>query len=130
MKQPIPTAPNEWIDEINLAIADAQETEPLGLLTGHPITNANLFHLAPMVCMKFRGYDTRDEELRTKVVEGALANYVANADPDGNDCHLEARPLMAFALCYVAAHYVLDLVDETEAQSVLEAYEKHFPIGD
>ncbi len=125
IKQPMPEALNEWIDDINLAIMDAKETKPFGLLTGHPITKANLFHLAPMVCMKFRGFDFRDEKLRTKVVEGALATYVANSDPDGNDCHLEARPLMAFALCYVAAHYVLDLVDETEAQSILEAYEKH-----
>jgi len=70
MKQLIPSALNEWVDEINLAIMDAKKTKPFGLLTGHPITNANLFHLAPMVCMKFRGLDFRDEKLRTKVTEG------------------------------------------------------------
>lgn len=32
---------------------------------------------------------------------------------------------MAFVLCYVTAHYVLDLIDETESQSILESYEKH-----
>ena len=78
MKQDQPATPDEWLDEIRLAITDARKTKPFGLLTGQLITNANLFHLAPLVCMKFRGLDYRDEDLRNKVTEGALANYVAN----------------------------------------------------
>jgi hypothetical protein len=39
--------------------------------------------------MKFRGLDFRDEELRTRVTEGALANYIANSDADGIDHGLE-----------------------------------------
>lgn len=62
--------------------------------------------------MRFRGFDHRDEELLRKVTEGALANYVVNSDPDGIDHRLEERPLLAFAVCYVAAHYVLDLIDD------------------
>jgi hypothetical protein len=64
MKQDQPTTPDEWLVEIRLAIADARKTKPFGLLTGQLITNANLFHLAPLVCMKFRGLDFRDEDLR------------------------------------------------------------------
>ena len=119
MKRDQPTTPDEWLAEIRWAIADARETKPFGLLVGQPITEATLFHLAPMVCLKFRGLDFRDEKLRQKVTEGALANYVANSDPDGIDHGLESRPLLAFALCYVTAHYVLDLIDEREAETVL-----------
>ena len=120
-----PTTPDEWLSEIRLAIANARESKPFGLLTGHQITDANLFHLSPLVCMKFRGLDFRDEELRTRVTEGSLANYVANSDPDGIDHGLEQRPLMAFAMCYIAAHYVLDLIDEEQASAALDYCEKY-----
>lgn len=75
--------------------------------------------------MKFRGLDFRDEEMRTRVTEGSLANYVANSDPDGIDHGLEQRPLMAFAMCYIAAHYVLDLVDEEQATAALDYCDKN-----
>jgi hypothetical protein len=119
MEIPPPTTPDEWLKEIKLAIADARETIPFGLLTGQQITDANLFHLAPMVCLKFRGLDHRDEDLRKKVTEGALANYVANSDPDGIDHGLESRPLLAFAVCYVTAHYVLDMIDDEQTSTAL-----------
>ena len=118
-EHPTPEKPDEWLSEIRLAIADAKKTKPFGILTGQRITDANLFHLAPLVCLKFRGLDYRDEELRGKVTEGALANYVANSDPDGVDHGLESRSMLAFAVCYVTAHYVLDLIDEWEAETVL-----------
>lgn len=120
MKRNQPTTPGEWLDEIRLAIADAQETGPFGDLIGQPVTGTNLFHLAPLVCLKFRGLDYRDQELRGRVTEGSLANYVANSDPEGADHGLERRPLLAFAVCYVTAHYVLDLIDEIEAEGILD----------
>ena len=55
----------------------------------------------------------------------ALANYVVNSDPDGVDHGLEAKPLMAFALCYVTAHLALDLVDEQQAEAILDYCEEH-----
>lgn len=115
MRKKQPATLVEWFDEILEAIADAREAAPFGELTGTPITDANLFHLAPLVCMKFRGLNHRDEKLREKVTNGALANYVANSDPDGP----KLRPLLAFALCYIAAHYVLDLIDEQQADKIL-----------
>jgi len=54
------------------------------------------------------------------VTEGALATYVANSDPDGIDHGLTSRPLLAFAVCYLTAHYVFDLIDEADAESVLD----------
>lgn len=124
MKSKPPTSPEEWLEEIKLAIADATESKPFGLLTGLQITDSKLFHLAPLVCMKFRGLDYRDEELRTRVTEGALANYVANSEPDGIDHGLDQRPLLAFAMCYIAAHYILDLVDEEQATAALDYCEE------
>jgi hypothetical protein len=115
-KRALPTKSHEWLDEIRLAMADARKAKPFGLLRGRLITDKNLFHLAPVVCMKFRGLDQRDEELRNKVTEGALANYVVNSDQHG----LKTRPLLAFAVCYVTAHYVLDLIDEPEVEAVLD----------
>lgn len=125
MRKTQPTTPEEWLDEIKLAIADARESKPFGLLTGHQITDANLFHLSPLVCMKFRGINSRDEDLRTRVTKGALANYVANSNPDGIDHGLEQRPLMAFAMCYIAAHYVLDLINEEQASAALDYCDKN-----
>jgi len=93
---------------------DACDTEPFGILTGHPITNANLFHLAPLICLKFRGRKTRGAEAK-RVIETALANYVANSDQHG----LESKPMLAFVLCYIGAHLALDLLNEQDAEVIL-----------
>ena len=53
------------------------------------------------------------------MIKTALANYVANSDPEGIDHNLGQRPLMAFVLCYVAAHLALDLLDERQAEGIL-----------
>ena len=119
MKRDLPTTPSGWLEEIKLAIADAAG-EPFDRLIRDPEKAVNLFHLSPMVCLKFRGLDYRDEDLRKKVTEGALATYVANSSPDGIDHGLESRSLLAFAVCYVTAHYVLDLIDDEQAAAALD----------
>ncbi|MCC7424595.1 MAG: hypothetical protein IT428_30370 [Planctomycetaceae bacterium] len=55
----------------------------------------------------------------------ALANYVANSSPEGNNHGLENRHLMAFALCYVTAHLALDLLDEEKAEAILDFCEEY-----
>ena len=85
-----------------------------------------MFHLAPLVCLKFRGRKLTGKEA-DKVREGALANYVVNTGPDAPVQGLEAHPQMAFALCYVASHLVLDLVDEEKAGEILSYCEEHLP---
>jgi len=119
MKRPLANSPAAWLEEIKLAIADAREAEPFGALIGHDISDANLFHLAPLIALKFRGLNYRNEKLRKKVTEGALASYVVNSNPEGIDHGLEQRPLLAFVLCYVVAHYVLDLIDERQAEEIM-----------
>jgi hypothetical protein len=124
MKRPLPRTPAQWLKEIKLAIADAAEAAPFGPLVRTEITAANLFHLAPVVCLKFRGRKLTGREPK-RVTEVALANYVANTDPEGVDHGLEQRPLMAFTLCYVAAHLALDLLDEQQAEAILTYCEEN-----
>lgn len=124
MKRPLPRTPTSWLREIKLAIADAAEAEPFGRAIGAPITVANLFHLAPHVCLKFRGRKRTGKEA-DRVVKTALANYVVNSDPKGIDHNLKQRPLMAFVLCYVSAHLALDLLDEQQAEEILIYCEEH-----
>ena len=52
MKRPLPRTPTQWLKEIKLAIAEVSETGPF---VGAPIPDADLFHLAPHMCLKFRG---------------------------------------------------------------------------
>ncbi len=118
MKRSLMRTPEGWLLEIKLAIKDARETEPFSTVTGERITNANLFHLAPLVCLKFRGRKLTGREAK-RVTETALANYVVNSDPDGVDHGLESKPLLAFAVCYVTAHLALDLIDEKRAEAIL-----------
>jgi hypothetical protein len=118
MKHPLPRTPAAWFEEIRLAIADACEAAPFGPFVGTEITPDNLFHLAPLVCLKFRGRKLKGREAE-RVTKVALANYVVNSDPDGIDHGLEQRPFMAFTLCYVAAHLALELLDEKNAEAIL-----------
>jgi hypothetical protein len=124
MKRSLMRTPEGWLLEIRLAIKDARETEPFSTLTGERITDANLFHLAPLVCLKFRGRRLIGSE-SDRVTETALANYVVNSDPEGIDHGLQAKPLLAFAVCYVTAHLALDLIDEQHAEAILNYCEEH-----
>ncbi|HLN33031.1 MAG TPA: hypothetical protein VK395_35200 [Gemmataceae bacterium] len=123
MARPLPKTPEQWLKEILLAWNDARETKPFAHLTGTTLTDAKMFHLAPLVCLKFRGRKLTGKEA-DNVREGALANYVANTGPEAPVRGLESHPQMAFALCYVAAHFVLDLVDEQTAAGILDYCEE------
>ena len=79
------------------------------------------FHLAPLVCLKFRGRKLAGEEA-DRATKGALANYVVNTEKG-----LKSNPKLAFALCYVAAHLVLDLLDEQTAGEIMGYCEEHLP---
>jgi hypothetical protein len=117
-----------WLLEIRLAIKDAREIEQFSPLIGQRITDANLFHLAPLVCLKFRGRKLVGREA-DRVTETALANYVVNSDSEGVDHGLESKPLLAFAVCYVTAHLALDLVDEQQAEAMLNYCKEHLEEG-
>ena len=124
MKCPVPRTVPGWFKEIELAVADARAAGPFGESIGQPVTDANLFHLAPLICLKFRGRKLLGRRGESSHGNGA-ANYVVNSDPDGVDHGLESKPLLAFAVCYVTAHLALDLIDEKRAEAILNYCEKH-----
>ncbi len=135
-KRKLPTTPQQWVRDIDDALADAAEAIPFGPMAGGEITPADLFQLAPHVCIKFRGLRVTDKE-RDRVVRVALANYVvsleAGALADGTEVAgvpaLKTNPRLAFALCYVSAHLALDLVDEAQVAQILDNYEASWPEG-
>ena len=119
MARALPKTPVQWLKEIRLAIMDASEAKPFASHTGTKLTDADLFHLAPLVCLKFRGRKLAGAEA-DRVTIGALANYVVNTEKG-----LTSNPKLAFALCYVAAHLILDLVDEQTAAEIMGYCEEH-----
>jgi hypothetical protein len=126
MARPLSKTPRQWLKEILLALEDARKAKPLARLTGTKLADADLFHLAPLVCLKFRGRKLAGAEA-DRVTKGALANYVVNTGPEAAVQGLESKPQLAFALCYIAAHLVLDLVDEQTAAEIMGYCEEHLP---
>lgn len=125
----IPQTPSEWLLEIERAAKDAAETRPFALLTATVLTDSKLFHLAPLVALKFRGIRLAPEK-RDELIETVLATYVANAGggASGGLPDLEANPMIAFSLCYVATHLVLEIVSDEQAQAILSACEKRWTV--
>ena len=119
MARPLPKTPDQWFQEILLAMKGAREAKPFAHITGTKLTDADLVHLAPLVCLKFRGRKLSGK-VADRVREGALANYIVNTEKS-----LESNPELAFALCYVAAHLALDLVDEQTAAAIMGYCEEH-----
>ena len=122
-KRPLPGDASEWFAEINDAYEDAHEAKPYGVFVAQRIRDQDRFHLAPHVCVKFRGLKPSKKK-REEIVETALATYVANVSPSdeasGNrQAALEAHPKFAFTLCYLASHLHLELLDEDMGQEIL-----------
>jgi len=114
-KKKISKSNPEWLNEIAAAYIDAKEAIPFGPLAGVKITESDLFQLAPVVCLKFRGIKATESN-KQKATEAALSSYVANEDANGG---ILKRPAMGFAFCYLLAHYGLDLVNEEQCEKVL-----------
>ena len=115
MATKIPSSNSQWLNEIAKAYLDAKEAMPFGPLAGTTITENDLFQLAPVVCLKFRGIDNSKEN-ETKAVDAALSSYVANENENGG---ILKRPPMGFAFCYMLSHYGLDLIDDEQCEKIL-----------
>jgi hypothetical protein len=120
----VPTTREAWLQEIAAAYADAHLAIPFGPLVGAELTENELFHLAPAVCLKFRGL-ARSKAALERATEAALASYVAMTVRDAKSLARLSSPHMAFAFCYVAAHFGLDLVTEDEASGALDYIARH-----
>ncbi len=121
MARRFPQTQEQWLKEILLAMKNAKEDILFAQLMGARLTQADLFQLAHLVCLKFRGRKVAGEEA-DRVREGALTNYVVNTGKG-----LEENPQLAFALCYIAAHLILDLIDEPSAEEIMDYCEDHLP---
>jgi hypothetical protein len=121
---PAPTTPAAWFREVAAAYADAREAIPFGPLVDVDLTEHELFHLAPAVCLKFRGLQGSKTALK-RATEAALSSYVAMTGRDAESLARLSSPQMAFAFCYIAAHYGLDLVSEEEASETLDYIARH-----
>lgn len=117
----LPRSPEAWLEEIRAAYADAREVIPFGPLVGHPFGEQQLFHLAPAVALKFRGLPHRGAKLK-RATDAALASYVANLEGQGT---VLSDPRLAFAFCYLASHYGLELADMTTVDSVMQFLERN-----
>jgi len=115
----IPNSPQDWLNEIAQAYQDAYETLLVGKLTGTKITQEDLFQLSPAVCLKFRGIEKSEENLK-KATDAALSSYVATKD---NVDNLFDIPQMSFAFCYLASHFGLDIIDESTLSKTMEFVE-------
>ena len=116
-----PASKEKWLKEIVEAYFDAAEAIPFGPMAGVDLKERELFHLAPSVCIKFRGLKNTKKILE-RATEAALSTCVATDDIPGN---IMENPVMAFALCYITSHYGLGIIDEIEANDVINYLEEH-----
>ncbi|MBK6974762.1 MAG: hypothetical protein IPH26_18110 [Sterolibacteriaceae bacterium] len=110
--KPVPQTAAEWVEEIALAYEDAREAQPFMPLVGVLPRDRKLFHLAPHVAIKFRALP---ESRRQAAVEAALCTYVASEGKGLRD-----DPRVAFALCYLASHFGLNLVSQNTVDEVMD----------
>ena len=120
-KRPVPESPDAWLDEIVVAYRDAAKAIPFGPMVDHDMTESDLFHLGPAVCLKFRGLKQTAAVMK-RATDAALSSYVATSDL-GDD--LLDIPQVAFAFCYIASHFGLGLIDEATASEILDHVAEH-----
>ena len=120
-KHPMPDSPRAWLEEIADAYKDAREAIPFGALVGEDIKPDDLFHMAPVICLKFRGRPLT-RRLRKQTTEAALSSYVATKDKSPD---IFSTPQIAFAFVYLASHFGLDLLDGDAVSALMEYVEEH-----
>ena len=118
MKTKLPASSDEWLEDIARAYRDAKEAQPFGELMGEPIPEDKLFHLAPHVFIKFRKIRAPQRK-RDEIVKGTLASYLATMDEGSGGDEFKNSPLLSFVFCYLAAHFVADLLDKETVDPIV-----------
>ena len=118
---PLPASREAWLNEIARALRDASEAIPFGPLAGASFGADELFHLGPVIALKFRGM-RRSKRALGEIEEAALASYVATAS-EGSGSLKDSR--VAFAFTYLASHFTLDLLTEQEVAQLMDYIESH-----
>ena len=117
---PIPDTPEDWLQEIISAYADAKETIPFSSITGADMTEDDLYHLAPAVCLKFRGIKNNKKVLK-QATEAALSSYVVTSDVNQE---MQEDSMLAFGFCYLCSHFGLGIINENQSNEIIEYIEK------
>ena len=115
----LPLNPLEWLEEIRAAYADARDAIPFGRFINHSFGEQELYHLAPSVAVKFRGLYSDKEKLK-QATDAALSSYVSNIEVERETL---SDPRLAFAFCYLASHYGLNLVGLATIEEVMACME-------
>ncbi|OIO69288.1 MAG: hypothetical protein AUJ57_09370 [Zetaproteobacteria bacterium CG1_02_53_45] len=113
--RPLATSNEGWVIEIMDAYLDAKKAIPFAAAEGKLIMESDLFHMAPLVCLKFRDLVSSDE-CQANARNAAIGSYIANQEAGNRNLN---DPVMAFSFCYIIAHYGLGLLDEEQCQNIL-----------
>ncbi len=113
--RPFPITMEDWIAEIRAALEDAAEAIPFGPLVGVEIKPEDLFHLAPVVTLKFRGLPRSKRNVKA-ATDAALASYVAAISETPE---LASFSSIGFAFAFLASHFGLDLLTGTQADEIM-----------
>lgn len=114
---PPPASPVAWLDEIAWGYLDAAEV----MLLDPEIEEKDIFHLAPAVCVKYRKITPAKKSIII-ATQAALTSYVATT---GQDPTALVKPHLAFAFCYLTAHFGLDVVTEVEVSDLMDFVVEH-----
>jgi len=118
---PLPTSREAWLNEIAQALRDATEAIPFGPLAGASFGAGELFHLGPVIALKFRGM-RRSKQTERKITEAALVSYVAT-ESEGSGSLKDPR--VAFAFTYLTSHFALNLLTEQQVGELMDYIENH-----
>jgi hypothetical protein len=117
--KPIATSNEGWVIEIMDAYHDAEAAIPYAVAAGKTLSEADLFHMAPLVALKFRDL-VSSEDCQKNARDAAIGSYIANREAGNRNLD---DPVMAFSFCYILAHYGLGLLDDEKCQNILQFVE-------
>jgi hypothetical protein len=119
VKTPIPTEPDHWLAEIAMAYKTAQMFMETGMEPPPGFEKAEPWQLAPLFCLSARGI-RQTPDLFEQAAGMAFENFLENYTEDEAAA---LAPVLSFAFCYMGAHLGLGLVDEDEANRILDLAE-------
>ena len=123
-KNSLPSTKKKWLEEIASAYLDAYQTLPYGIFVGQKMKPEDLFHLGPVLCIKFRGVKNSKQNLEA-ATNAALTSYVATKDNMGELFNI---PQMSFAFSYIASHFGLDIIGENKCSDILDYVEQNIDL--
>lgn len=113
--RPVATSNEGWVIEIIDAYRDAEAAIPYAIGAGKALSESDLFHMAPLVCLKFRDL-VNSEDCQKRARDAAIGSYIANQEAGNRNLE---NPVMAFSFCYILAHYGLGLLNDEQCQDIL-----------